>query len=81
MTTNLEPDEANFQQQVLDRLESLKRSDDQIREDVGQLKGEVERFNDRFISYQQATQWVVQLAFTLIASATITVIISAVFKR
>ena len=81
MTTNLEPDEATFQQQVIDRLEALKHSDDRIQQDVGQLKGEVERFNDRFSNYQQATQWVVQLAFTLIASATITVIITAVLKR
>jgi hypothetical protein len=41
----------------------------------------VERSNERFATYQQATQWVVQLAFSLMASATITVIITAVFKR
>ncbi|MDX2230467.1 MAG: hypothetical protein NW220_12575 [Leptolyngbyaceae cyanobacterium bins.349] len=42
---------------------------------------ELERSNDRFSTYQQATQWVVQLAFTLIASATVTVIITSVLKR
>lgn len=46
-----------------------------------QLSIEQERFNDRFSNYQQATQWVMQLAFTLIASATLTVIITAVFRR
>jgi outer membrane murein-binding lipoprotein Lpp len=49
--------------------------------DVEKLSGESDRFNDRFTTYQQATQWVVQLAFTMIASATLTVIITAVFKR
>jgi hypothetical protein len=64
----------NFQQQVLDRLDDLKRSDDQLRE-------EVSRFNERFSNYQQATQWVVQLAFSLIAAATVTVIVSAVLNK
>jgi predicted nuclease with TOPRIM domain len=35
----------------------------------------------RFDTYQKATQWVVQLAFSLIASATITVIITSVFRK
>jgi hypothetical protein len=41
----------------------------------------LKRFNERFAEYRQATQWVVQLAFTLIASATITVILSTVLRR
>jgi uncharacterized protein (DUF608 family) len=45
------------------------------------LTNDVEKFNDRFSNYQQATQWVVQLAFTLIASATVTVIITSVLRR
>ncbi|MCC3412611.1 hypothetical protein [Microcoleus sp. PH2017_02_FOX_O_A] len=45
------------------------------------LATDVEKFNDRFSNYQQATQWVVQLAFTLIASATITVIVTSVLRR
>ncbi|WP_293342732.1 hypothetical protein [Microcoleus sp. CAWBG58] len=48
---------------------------------VDHLATDVEKFNDRFSNYQQATQWVVQLAFTLIASATITVIITSVLRR
>lgn len=50
-------------------------------EKLDQLSTDVEKFNDRFSNYQQATQWVVQLAFTLIASATITIIISSVLRR
>ena len=48
---------------------------------LDQLSTEQERFNDRFSNYQQVTQWVVQLAFTLIASATLTVIITAIFRK
>lgn len=48
---------------------------------VDNLATDVEKFNDRFSNYQQATQWVVQLAFTLIASATITVIVTSVLRR
>ncbi|MBD2180249.1 hypothetical protein H6S82_15545 [Planktothrix sp. FACHB-1355] len=50
-------------------------------EKLDKLSNDVEKFNDRFTNYQQATQWVVQLAFTLIASATITVIITAVLRK
>jgi hypothetical protein len=57
---------------------------DQLTADVDQrfdnLSREFERSNDKFDAYQKGTQWVVQLAFTLIASATITVILTTVFK-
>ena len=48
---------------------------------VDHLSADNEKFNDRFSNYQQATQWVVQLAFTLIASAKITVIITSVLRK
>ncbi|MGF1568698.1 MAG: hypothetical protein ACFCVD_11625 [Nodosilinea sp.] len=57
---------------------------DKLTTDVEQrfdtLEQTVERSNDKFDTYQRATQWVVQLAFTLIASATITVILSTVLR-
>lgn len=59
----------------------LPNDSQQILTEIRELLQEVERFNDRFTNYQQATQWVVQLAFTLIASATLTVIITAILKR
>ena len=65
-----EPVQTEIQQAIQPVLDRLDR-----------LTDDVERSNERFSNYQQATQWVVQLAFTLIASATITVIITAVFKR
>lgn len=49
-------------------------------EKLEDLSTEVKRFDERFSDYQKATQWVVQLAFTLIASATITVIITSVVR-
>ena len=52
-----------------------------IEEKLEALTVQVERSNDKFDNYQKATQWVVQLAFTLIASATITVIVSSVLSR
>lgn len=42
------------------------------------LETNMSLFDSKFSNYQQATQWVVQLAFTLIASATVTVIISTI---
>lgn len=47
---------------------------------LDKLSNNVERSNDKLDNYQRATQWVVQLAFTLIASATITIILSTVLK-
>ena len=47
---------------------------------IDQLSKQVNTFDEKFSNYQQATQWVVQLAFTLIASATLTVIIASVVK-
>ncbi|MGK7930056.1 MAG: hypothetical protein AB4041_01295 [Microcystaceae cyanobacterium] len=47
---------------------------------IEELSNEMKQFDQRFADYRQATQWVVQLAFTLIASATITVILTSVLK-
>ena len=69
-TTNKEPTLAD----VIEKL-------DKLLTEVDKLSRDSERFNERFSNYQQATQWVVQLAFTLIASATITVIITSVLRK
>jgi tetrahydromethanopterin S-methyltransferase subunit B len=66
---------------VIEKLDKLSTNVDKLSTDVDKLSTDVEKFNDRFSNYQQATQWVVQLAFTLIASATITIIISSVLRR
>lgn len=54
---------------------------DKLSTEVEATNKKTDRFNDKFDNYQKATQWVVQLAFTLIASATITVIITSVFRK
>jgi regulator of replication initiation timing len=66
---------------LTDRVEDLTTHVDKLTTDVEKLTTDNEKFSDRFGSYQQATQWVVQLAFTLIASATITVIITSVLRK
>ncbi len=39
------------------------------------------RFDQRFADDRQATQWMVQLAFTLTASVTLTVVVTLVLPR
>ena len=62
-------------------VDTLSTTVDTLSTTVDTLSANNEKFNDRFSNYQQATQWVVQLAFTLIASATITVIITSVLRK
>lgn len=73
MTTSVE-NPRNPQDEVLEELREL-------RGEVSDYKDEVRAFNQKFDTYQKATQWVVQLAFSLIAAATVTVIISTVTGR
>jgi len=64
--------------EMLDKLaESVKENNDAIRE----LRQESKEQGIRFSAYQQASQWVVNLAFGLLATATITTIVSAVVRR
>lgn len=80
--------EQEFQSIVLQRLAQsdefqtlvLKRLDN-IETRLDHLETNQEKFNDKFSNYQQAVQWVVQLAFTLIGSATLTIIVSSVLRR
>ncbi|MEG4121229.1 hypothetical protein QUA43_27635 [Microcoleus sp. N9_B4] len=69
-TTSNEPTLAD----VIEKLDKLSA-------EVEKTNDKTDRFNDKFDNYQKATQWVVQLAFTLIASATITVIITSVLRK
>jgi molecular chaperone GrpE (heat shock protein) len=52
-----------------------------ISDQLTTIKADMEKSNERFNEYRQATQWVVQLAFGLIASATIITIVGTIFKR
>lgn len=90
-TPNPEPtlqDLVNRLDQTLVDNERFKEDNDRFKAELDKFNARFEQFNDRFErnqerfdNYQKATQWVVQLAFTLIASATITVIITSVLRR
>lgn len=54
---------------------------DKLAESVKELREESKELGIRFSAYQQASQWVVNLAFGLLATATITTIITAVFRK
>ena len=84
--------EQEFQSLLLQRLDSIEQNIDarlgkvetrldELETNVKSFRIDLDKFNDRFSNYQQAVQWVVQLAFTLIGSATVTIIISSVLRR
>ena len=58
-------------QQILDSIQEIKTDVDT----------KIDSFNERFDNYQKATQWVVSLAFSLIASATVITVVSSIFRR
>lgn len=64
-------------QVVRENAEAIK----ELREESKRSREESKELNIRFTAYQQASQWVVNLAFGLLATATITTIVSAVFRR
>lgn len=45
------------------------------------LEAKIDTFNEKFDNYQKATQSMVNLAFSLIASATVITVVSSVFRR
>jgi len=71
--------------EMLDKLaETVKENGHQIEkntEAIRDLRQESKEQGIRFAAYQQASQWVVNLAFGLLATATITTIVSAVVRR
>jgi len=75
----------------LDRIEALVEKNasaieqnsqivEKVTEDIAKLTEQNKELNIRFSAYQQASQWVVNLAFGLLATATITTIVTAVLK-
>jgi hypothetical protein len=71
--------------EMLDKLaETVKENGHQIKkntEAIRDLRQETKEQGIRFAAYQQASQWIVNLAFGLLATATITTIVSAVVRR
>ena len=68
-------------EQILAEIRELRQDVEQISQDVEQANQSTNAFNQKFDNYQKATQWVVQLAFSLIAAATVTVIVSTVLGK
>jgi lipopolysaccharide export LptBFGC system permease protein LptF len=71
--------------EMLDKLaDSIAKIGQETKENadaIRQLREESKEQGIRFATYQQSSQWVVNLAFALIASATITTLASAIFRR
>jgi hypothetical protein len=68
----------DFQQQVLRKFEELKTDIDNR---FTKLEFDIKEANIRLDAYQKSSGQIVNLAFGLIASATIITVISSVFKR
>jgi predicted nucleic acid-binding Zn-ribbon protein len=74
-------DLVNKLDKLTSNVEALSNDVESLSNDVESLSNNAKRFDERFADYRQATQSVVQVAFTLIASATLTVIITSVLRR
>ncbi|HIK45508.1 MAG TPA: hypothetical protein IGR64_11590 [Leptolyngbyaceae cyanobacterium M65_K2018_010] len=65
----------------LDRIEALvektTQSVDKNAQAIDKLTADISRFNDRLDTYEQGMRWVVQLAFALLISATVALIVNA----
>lgn len=69
-------------QQVLELVEqSINTVKEEMKSSEGRLENKIDTFNEKFDNYQKATQALVSLAFSLIASATVVTIVSSVFRR
>ena len=66
---------------ILAEIRELRQEIEQVSQEVEQANQNTNAFNQKFDNYQKATQWVVQLAFSLIAAATVTVIVSTVLGK
>jgi hypothetical protein len=71
--------------EMLDKLtesvNSTKQTVESMAESIKQQSAESKELGIRFNAYQQASQWVVNLAFGLLATATVTTIITAIFRK
>jgi hypothetical protein len=48
---------------------------------IEKLDTKIDTFNDKFDNYQKASQSIVNLAFGLIASATLITVVQSIFRR
>ncbi|HEY9692959.1 MAG TPA: hypothetical protein V6D15_12170 [Oculatellaceae cyanobacterium] len=66
---------------VVQGLNDLSAEFKRLSSNVERLSTDVEKSNDKFEIYRQANQSLVNLAFSLIASATVGLVVSLIFKR
>jgi len=75
----------DFQQQVFRKFEELKIDFEELKTDIDnrftKLEFDIKEANIRLDAYQKSSGQIVNLAFGLIASATVITVISSVFKR
>jgi hypothetical protein len=83
--TAAQPDRLDRIEASLERTEVLAEKNaiaiDKLTRDIEEQRQESKDLGSRFGYYQQSTQAVINLAFSLIASATISVFITVVLKR
>ncbi|MGA1475499.1 MAG: hypothetical protein ACO4AI_10120 [Prochlorothrix sp.] len=64
-----------------DRLDRLTENTEKLQASIQELREESKDLSTRFGYYQQSTQAIVNLAFSLIASATVAVFVSEILRR
>lgn len=64
--------------QVLESIAELKTEFKRLE---NRVDSKIDAFNERSDNYRKATQWVVNLAFSLIALATVITVVFSVFRR
>jgi lipopolysaccharide export LptBFGC system permease protein LptF len=67
--------------QLAELTERNAKAIDKLTEDIDKQRQESKEQSIKFQYYQQASQWVVNLAFGLLATATITTIVTAVLRK
>jgi chemotaxis regulatin CheY-phosphate phosphatase CheZ len=83
--TQAQPDRLDRLEALVERnstaIENLTSKVDRISDEVDKLREESKELGIRFGYYQQSTSAIVNLAFSLIASATVSIFITVVLKR
>ncbi len=75
------PAEQTELQQVLQSIRAVEtRLEAKFKESEVRLEDKIDTFNEKFDNYQKATQSLVNLAFSLIASATVITVVSSIFR-
>ncbi len=64
-----------------DRLDKIETTLEKLVQDIEQLKQETSKTNERVEIYQKASQQVVNLAFSLVLTATIAIIVQGIVNR